>query len=128
MDERMVRFIAALRTAGVRVSLAESADAFQAVSILGVRNRETFKISLRTALVKEARHIPIYEELFPLFFDVSAPPPLSGLSDDLTPEEANMIAEALRQFKDKMRQMLQQRPAHTEHELGERRPALRRLI
>lgn len=107
MDERLVRFIAALRTAGVRVSLAESADAFQAVSIMGIRDREVFKTSLRTALVKEARHLPVYEELFPLFFDVATPPPLPGMSDDLSPEEANMIAEALRNFKDKLRQMLQ---------------------
>jgi uncharacterized protein with von Willebrand factor type A (vWA) domain len=107
MDERMVRFIAALRTAGVRISLAESADAFQAVSVLGVRDRETFKVSLRSALVKEASHLPIFDEMFPLFFDAAAPPPLADLSSDLTPEEASLIAEALRQFKDKLQQMLQ---------------------
>ena len=36
MEERIVRFITALRAGGVRVSLAESADAFRAVEQLGV--------------------------------------------------------------------------------------------
>jgi len=31
MDERVIQFIAGLRAAGVRVSLAESQDAFRAV-------------------------------------------------------------------------------------------------
>jgi len=35
MDQRIVEFIAGLRAAGVRVSLAESADAFRAIEQLG---------------------------------------------------------------------------------------------
>jgi hypothetical protein len=50
MDERIVRFIGALRAAGVRVSLAESADAFSAVEQMGVREREAFRTSLRATL------------------------------------------------------------------------------
>lgn len=107
MDERIVRFITALRTAGVRVSLAESADAFSAVELMGVRQREAFRVSLRATLVKEARDLPTFEELFPLFFDRGEAPPLFNLSDDLTPEEAQKIAEALQQFKERLRQMLQ---------------------
>ena len=37
MEERMIRFITALRAGGVRISLAESADAFQAVDMLGMQ-------------------------------------------------------------------------------------------
>ena len=107
MEERIVKFISALRTAGVRVSLAESADAFSAVEMLGVRNRENFRLSLRATLIKEFKDIPVFEELFPLFFDSSEVPPLMDLSQDLTPEEAAMIAQALRQFSEKLRQMLE---------------------
>ena len=53
MEDRMIRFIAALRAGGVRVSLAESADAFYAVDHLGVQDREAFRLSLRATLVKE---------------------------------------------------------------------------
>ena len=37
MEERILKFIAALRAGGVRVSLAESADAFAAIDRLGVK-------------------------------------------------------------------------------------------
>ena len=69
MEDRIIRFIAALRAGGVRVSLAESADAFRAVEHLGVQDREAFRLSLRATLVKDATSLPAFEELFPLFFD-----------------------------------------------------------
>ena len=107
MEERIVQFIAALRAGGVRVSLAESADAFQAVDSLGVQERETFRLTLRATLVKEARDIPTFEELFPLFFGSGDAPPLADLTQDLSPEEAQMLAQALRQFSDRLREMME---------------------
>ena len=107
MEERILKFVSALRASGVRVSLAESADAFDAINHMGVKNRETFRLSLRTTLVKDANDIPIFEELFPLFFGEGDTPPMMNLSDDLTPDEAQMLAQALRQFNDQLRKMLQ---------------------
>jgi uncharacterized protein with von Willebrand factor type A (vWA) domain len=107
MEERIIKFISALRSSGVRVSLAESTDAFNAVDQLGIRDREAFRTSLRATLVKDANGIPIFEELFPLFFGDSDSPPLMNLTDDLTPEEANKLAQALRQFSDQIRKMLE---------------------
>jgi len=107
MEERIVKFISALRAAGVRVSLAESADAFRAIDELGVQDREVFRLSLLSTLVKDASSIPIFEELFPLFFGTSGVPPLLNLSDDLSPEEAKMISQALQQFKEQIRQMME---------------------
>ena len=72
MEDRIIKFISALRGGGVRVSLAESADAFNAVEQLGVKDREHFRLSLRATLVKDASDLPTFEELFPLFFDASA--------------------------------------------------------
>jgi len=57
MDRRIVQFISALRASGVRVSLAESADAFKAVEHLGIQDRESFRTSLRTTLVKDAQEV-----------------------------------------------------------------------
>jgi len=107
MEERIIKFISALRAANIRVSLAESADAFRAVDQLGVRDREAFRLSLQATLVKDATNLPIFDELFSLFFDGSEAPPLMNISEDLTPEEAEMLAQALRQFRDQVRGMLE---------------------
>lgn len=107
MEERIVKFISALRSAGVRVSLAESADALNAVDELGIKDRDAFRISLRSTLVKESKSIPTFEELFPLFFGSSDNPPLMNLSDDLSPEEAQTLAEAIRRYSEHIRQTLE---------------------
>lgn len=107
MEQRIVKFIAALRSGGVRISLAESADAFAAVDGLGIQERETFKLGLRATLVKDANDIPTFEELFPLFFDGGDPPPMMNMMEDMTEEEAQMLAEALRQFGGQLREMLE---------------------
>ena len=107
MEERIVKFIAALRSGGVRVSLAESADAFRAVDNLGIQQRDAFRLSLRATLVKEAADLGTFEELFPLFFDGTEAPPLMNLTEDLTEEEAAMLAEVLRQFGEHLREMLE---------------------
>lgn len=103
MEERIFRFIAALRAAGVRISLAESEDAFRAIDNMGIKDRQAFRLSLRTTLVKDANNIPTFEELFPIFFGSGEMPPLMNPSQDLTPEEAQMLAQALRQLNQRLR-------------------------
>src|SRR4051812_36472914 len=107
MEDRIVRFIAALRAGGVRVSLAESADAFRAVEHLGVEEREAFRLSLRATLVKDAGSLPIFEELFPLFFDSAEQPEMQNATEEMTPEEAQMLAQALRMFSEQIRKMME---------------------
>jgi uncharacterized protein with von Willebrand factor type A (vWA) domain len=106
MEERIVKFIAALRAAGVRISLAESEDAFRAIHQLGVKDREMFRLSLQTTLVKDASSLPVFEELFPIFFGGDEMPPMINPSEDLSPEEAQILAEALRQFNDQLRKLM----------------------
>lgn len=107
MDEKIIQFIHALRTSRVRVSLAESADAMQAIEALGIQDREVFRLALRSTLIKDSSSLPVFDELFPLFFDLNQQPPLTNISEDLTPEEAQMIAEALRQLNQDLRNMLE---------------------
>ena len=108
MESRILQLIAALRASGVRVSLAESAEAFSAVDLMGIQDREYFRLSLRATLVKDARDLPVFDKLFPLFFGTGQPPQGAGsLLDNLTPEEAQMLAEALREFADQLRQNLE---------------------
>ena len=109
MESRILQLISALRASGVRVSLAESAEAFSAVDLMGIQNREEFRLSLRATLIKDVKDIPVFEKLFPLFFGTGMPPPMMGgdPSDDMSPEEAQMWAEAMRQFAENLRQRMQ---------------------
>jgi uncharacterized protein with von Willebrand factor type A (vWA) domain len=94
MEQRIVEFIAGLRAAGVRISVAESEDAFRATERMGVRDRRDFQAALRATLVKEARDRSTFDELFPLYFG-SDGPPLTDLTQDLSPDERKMLAQAL---------------------------------
>ena len=94
MEERIVDFIAGLRAAGVRVSVAESGDAFRAVEQVGVMDRDTFRLALRTTLIKEAQDVPTFERLFPLYFGGGAPP-LTNAQEGLSREEREMLRAAL---------------------------------
>jgi uncharacterized protein with von Willebrand factor type A (vWA) domain len=108
MESRILQLISALRASGVRVSLAESAEAFSAVDIMGIQNREEFRLSLRTTLIKDLKDIPTFDKLFPLFFGSGQPPMMGGNpSDDLTPEEIQMLVEAMKQFTEQLRQRME---------------------
>ncbi|MBK7456309.1 MAG: hypothetical protein IPJ46_22085 [Anaerolineales bacterium] len=108
MESRILQLIAALRASGVRVSLAESAEAFSAVDLMGIQDREQFRLSLRATLIKDVKDIPPFEKLFPLFFGSGQPPEMGGNPmDDLSPEEIQMLAEALKQFAEQLRQRME---------------------
>ncbi len=108
MESRILQLIAALRASGVRVSLAESAEAFSAVDLMGIQDREDFRLSLRATLIKDLRDLPVFDKLFPLFFGTGQPPMMGGNpTDDMTPEEAQMWAEAMRQFAENLRQRME---------------------
>ena len=107
MEDRIIKFIAALRSGGVRVSMAESADAFRAVEDLGVMDREDFRLSLRSTLVKDINSLPVFDELFPLFFDSGDAPDMQNVMEDMSPEEAQMLAQALRMFNEKLRELME---------------------
>ena len=108
MESRILQLISALRASGVRVSLAESAEAFSAVDLMGIQDREHFRLSLRATLIKDVRDIPVFDKLFPLFFGQGQPPMMGGNPmDDMTPEEAQMLADALRQMAENLRQRME---------------------
>src|SRR5512142_2990677 len=108
METRILQLIAALRASGVRVSLAESAEAFSAVDLMGIQSREHFRLSLRATLIKDIKDIPVFDKLFPLFFGNGQAPQMGGNpTDDMTPEEAKMFADALRQFAENLRQRME---------------------
>ncbi|PLS80119.1 MAG: hypothetical protein CYG59_09705 [Chloroflexi bacterium] len=113
MDDRIVEFVQALRGAGVRVSLAESTDGMRAIQALGIEDRETFKAALRTTLVKEHADLPIFEQLFPMFFNIGTPPMQSAQGEDseLSQEQQAQLDQAMQQMMQalnaKLRELMQ---------------------
>lgn len=107
MDHRIAQFIAALRASGVRISLAESADAFRAIEEMGIQDKDIFRVSLRSTLVKEARDLATFEKLFPMFFQSSQPPPMADATRGMSPQEAQMLARTLRSFSQHLRNMME---------------------
>jgi uncharacterized protein with von Willebrand factor type A (vWA) domain len=110
MDKRLVEFIRTLRAAGVRISVAESYDALRAVDQVGVFEREIFQSALRTTLVKEATDLPTFDYFFPLFFDTAAPP-MFNMEQELTPDQQQMLQQALQSLAGNpqaLQQLLQQ--------------------
>ncbi len=108
MESRLLQFIAALRASGVRISLAESSEAFSAVDVMGIQDRQAFRLSLQATLIKDAKDLPTFQKLFALFFASEQPPlPGSNLLDEITPEEARLLAEALRQLSEDLRRQIE---------------------
>ena len=68
MQKKIIEFTNILRKAGVRVSVAEAIDSFQALDLMSIDDRELFKDALRTTMVKYFEDIPTYDRLFDLFW------------------------------------------------------------
>lgn len=75
MQKKVIAFTNLLRKSGIRVSVAEGIDAFNALDELSLDDREIFRDALRTAMVKRGDDIAAYDELFELFW--------SGFYDNL---------------------------------------------
>jgi uncharacterized protein with von Willebrand factor type A (vWA) domain len=75
MQAKILEFANILRKAGIRVSTAESIDAFTALEELSIQDRGIFKDALRTTMVKRGEEVPTYDQLFDLFW--------SGFYDNL---------------------------------------------
>jgi uncharacterized protein len=71
LREQLVRFIAALRSEGVRISVAESIDAMNAVAAAGIE-RARMHEALAASLIKDEADRPIFDESFSRFFAAPA--------------------------------------------------------
>ncbi|MER3395791.1 MAG: hypothetical protein C4319_03255 [Acidimicrobiia bacterium] len=80
----ITRFVAAMRTAGVPVSVAESIDAVESLRYTQITDREAFKAALAATLVKSRGHYRTFETLFDIFFA-----PRFGRALSSAPEDKN---------------------------------------
>jgi uncharacterized protein with von Willebrand factor type A (vWA) domain len=110
MDKRIVEFIRTLRAAGIRISVAESADAMDAIDEIGLYERDLFRSALKATLVKENKDGGTFEHFFPLFFETGAPP-MFNMEQELSPDQQEMLQQALQSMMgnmDALQQLIQQ--------------------
>ncbi|MCY4041570.1 MAG: VWA domain-containing protein [Gammaproteobacteria bacterium] len=72
MEQTLISFISALRNADVRVSPAETLDAFAATNLIGYAERDTLKRALWLTLPKTPDEKERFDQCFDRFFDVEA--------------------------------------------------------
>ncbi len=87
LRDAILEFIAELRTAGVRISVAESLDAMRAVAAAGIE-RPRMREALAAALIKEEADRAIFDETFARRF--AGVPPTSGTTHRSKGERAGM--------------------------------------
>lgn len=112
MDEHILRFVAALRTAGVRISPPEAAEALVAAGSVELDDRAAFRAALRGTLVKRGLDLEVFEQLFDLHFSpfgsregqVPATDPGDGLTSlpHLPPEAVAALGEELQALLDRL--------------------------
>ena len=99
MQNKILEFTNILRKSGVRVSTAESIDAFRALDLVSIEEREVFRDALRTTMVKRGEDVPTFNELFDLYW--------SGFYDTLR-DAFDAAAERLGDFDMDLEELLQQ--------------------
>lgn len=71
--ERVTQLGHSLQARGVEVTLAEIIDAATAATLVDLGSRAEFKGALRATLVKDARHLDLFEAVFDRLFPLSGP-------------------------------------------------------
>jgi uncharacterized protein with von Willebrand factor type A (vWA) domain len=89
LRDQLVSFIAALRDAGVRISVAESIDAMKAVAAVGLE-RAQMREALAAALIKDEADRTVFDESFNRFF--AAPRAERGQHPDQRGEQVSAAA------------------------------------
>ena len=86
MDHVLTSFIRALRNADVRISTAETLDAFSTVQLVGYADRQLLKQSLALVLPKTQDEKALFDTTFDQFFSFKDSAALDPASDSLDTE------------------------------------------
>jgi uncharacterized protein with von Willebrand factor type A (vWA) domain len=68
VQRKIVEFTNLLRKSGIRVSMAETIDAFTALDELSLEDRVIFRDALRATMVKRSEDIAGFDQLFDLYW------------------------------------------------------------
>ena len=99
MQAKIIEFTNLLRKSGIRVSVAEAIDAFQAIDELSLGDREVFQDALRSSMVKRGDEISTFDQLFELFFSGV----YDNLRDSFSEVGSDMAVKAKERFRGKTR-------------------------
>jgi uncharacterized protein len=106
MEEKLVEFANLLRQNGVRVSLAETLDAVSASQVTGLGERDAFRAALRATMIKRASELPVFEELFDIYFS-GLGEIIKGASKEVQ-DALSMSDQDFQQFLDDVDKMLKE--------------------
>ncbi|GII76758.1 hypothetical protein Sru01_17400 [Sphaerisporangium rufum] len=98
--DRHVAFVAALRRAGLPVSVAEGLDAARALAVIDLAARETLREAYAATLVKRPAHRPGFDVLFDLWF-----PPVIG-DPAAADEDLDLARAELPELRDRLAGLL----------------------
>ena len=105
MDDKIIEFAHLLRQNGLTVSAAENMDTFAALGLIGLHDKGLLKDTLRATLVKRVVDIPVYDELFDIYF--------TGLGEVIkaagvqTMQALDMTEEEFQKFLEQLENALQ---------------------
>lgn len=68
MQEKVLDFIHTLHQAGIPVTLWETLDSLKSLPLVGLRNEEDVRSALKATLVKKSSLLPLFDEMFDIFF------------------------------------------------------------
>ncbi len=80
--DRHLEFVAALRGAGLPLSLAESLDAGRAMVTIDIRDRHQLRAAYAATVVKRAAHRPVFDRLFDLWWPAAMGDGVAAEYDD----------------------------------------------
>src|SRR5688572_3074976 len=99
MDQLLTNFIRALRNADVRISTAETLDAFSTLQLVGYRDRQLLKDSLSLVLPKTQDEKAAFDACFDQFFAYRKRTPLRS-PDAPAPDQSETSADASNDTQD----------------------------
>jgi hypothetical protein len=68
MVDNIIKFVSILRDMNVRISIAESIDAIKSLDYISLEDKEDFKITLSSTLIKNLEDREKFNKLFDIFF------------------------------------------------------------
>jgi uncharacterized protein with von Willebrand factor type A (vWA) domain len=69
MEEKILEFVQALRKFNIRITPSEEIDCLHSLSHIPLEEKEIFRMTLQTTLIKRAADIPTFQNLFDLHFN-----------------------------------------------------------
>jgi hypothetical protein len=106
MDDKLIAFANLLRHNGVRVSPAEDLDSLAAIRLLGLTSRPVLKDALRATMIKRAVDVPVFDELFDLYFSGLAE--LLRAASDRSQQALGMDSAEFQRLLERLEQMLRE--------------------